>query len=116
MTLEILPAPLKFKSVPASVEISKGGSAEVPVELERLFGFAEAVELSLVPPQGVPGFEAKPVSVAKGQGAGKLALNAKPEAPDGDHAFVLLAKMNFNGVACELRQPVQVKVAAAPNP
>ena len=116
VTIKVAAAPLKLKEVPATVEVVASGQTELTVVVERLFGFGEAVELSLIAPEGVPGFDSKPVQVPKGQGAGKLVLAAKADAPVGQHAFSLLAKMNFNGVACELRQPITVNLTGAQAP
>jgi hypothetical protein len=116
VTLKIAAAPVRFKQAPPVIEVAKGAAAELSVEIERLYGFADTVELSMVPPKDLKGFEPKPVSVAKDQGAGRMGLRANPDAPDGTHAFDLLAKMNFNGVNCELRQPIQVRVVAAIQP
>ena len=116
LKLQVSAAPLSFKEAPAEIDIAKGGVAEMEVGFERLFGFADTVELTLEPPKDLKGFESKPVTVPKGQAAGKLSLTAKPDVPEGEHAFNLLAKMAFNGVNCELRQPLKVKVAGVPRP
>ena len=40
---------------------------EIPVSIKRLYDFADAVDLTLVPPQGVAGINAPKVTVAKDQ-------------------------------------------------
>ena len=113
ITLNIAAAPLRFKDVPTEMQVAKGASGELAVGFERLFGFAEAVELSLVAPNGLKGIELTPVPVAKDQAAGKLTVKVNADAPEGEHAFNLNGKVTFNGVACVLSQAVKVKVVGA---
>ncbi len=63
--LDIAPAPLVFKDVAPEIRVAKGGGEELPVAFERRFGFAEAVELSLLPPKDLKGFDVPAVSVGK---------------------------------------------------
>ena len=111
--LDIAPAPLLFKEVPPELQVSQGGQSEISVGFERRFGFAENVELSLVPPKDLKGFELPPVTVAKDPSRGSLIIRAAADAPVGEHLFTLVAKVNFNGVACDLQQPLKVVVVAA---
>ena len=111
--LKIAPAPVTFEGVATKVEVAKGAVTEVEVPVQRLYGFADAVELSLAGPNGIKGFALKPVTVPKEQGAGKLAVEVSGEAPDGEHAFILSGKVTFNGVACALQQPITIKVTPA---
>jgi len=113
--LKIEAAPLQFKDTPGEIEVAIGSSVEIPVGFERLFGFADAVELSVEPPKDLKGFEPKGVSVPKDQSAGTLSLKAGAEVPAGEHSLNLLAKMTFNGVNCELRQVLKIKITV-PSP
>ncbi len=78
--LDIAAAPLRFKEVrhqrsmcPRVGDASSRLDSSACLDLPKL-------ELSLVPPKDLKGFELAPVSVAKDQSKGKLIIRAAAEA------------------------------------
>jgi hypothetical protein len=68
------------------------------------------VTLGLPLPPGVQGIDAKPVTVPAGKASGVLLITAKPNAPQGPLAnMVVRALMDFEGKA-EVDAPIGLKV------
>jgi hypothetical protein len=110
VTVKIAPAPLKVEATPPSAALKPGEKQELAVNLSRLYGFAEQVSLSLVVPDQSIGVKAPDVNVPKDQSAGKLVLEAGPNAKPGEHQATLRAKLSFNGQQLQVEQPVAFKV------
>jgi hypothetical protein len=110
VTVKIAPAPLKVETGALAAPLKPGEKQELPVSVSRLYGFADQVALSLVVPDQSIGVKAPDASVAKDQTAGKLVLEAGPQAKPGEHKATLRAKLNFNGQPLQVEQPVTIKV------
>ncbi len=80
------------------------------MNLNRLYGFADQVTLSLVVPDASIGVKAPDVNVPKDQSTGKLILELAKEAKPGEHQLIIRAKLNFNGQQVQFEQPVVVKI------
>jgi hypothetical protein len=80
------------------------------VNINRLYGFADAVEISFEPPPGAAGLTANKVSIPNGQAEGKLEIAAAANATPGDHTVVVRAKGRFNNVEVQTTTNVVVKV------
>lgn len=107
--VRVRPAPITL-TPPAPVTIEVGGKAELPVSIQRLFGFADAVELVVVAPN-VKGLAAK-AGIEKDQSQAKLPLAADAATPAGDHAVMLEARLKLNGQAITVQSPLTIKVTA----
>ena len=106
------PIALTVNNPPAAVKQTE--KIELPVTINRLYNFAEQVELTLQPPQGVQGLSIQQVNVPNGQTEGKLEINAAQNATPGQHACVVKAKGRFNNVQVETTAPVTITVEAKP--
>jgi len=113
---DIISAPLHLHvaPVPVVLEIPKienplrsGGKLTVPVLVKRKYGFADGVELTLDPPQGI---SASPVQLAQDQSEAQIEITAEAGVPAGEHAFTLRAKLAFNGRKLEATRPFTVQV------
>ena len=85
----------------------------IPVKVERLYGFAEAVELEVAVPGTAKGVTAAKLSVAKEAAEGMLEITTAADAAVGDHAVTLNAKAKFNNVDITATATVKVSVQAA---
>lgn len=112
--LRIVDSPLTATAANPGAPLQAGAKAEVKVNLKRLYGFADAVELTLDPTPGVQGLSAAKVTVAKDQGEGKLELAAAANATPGEHTLTIKAKGRFNNINFETPVTVVVKVEPAP--
>ena len=93
--------------------VKQGEKAELTVALEKLYGFDEAVSITVAPPKGVGGMSAKKVSIAKGKADGKVELTAAKNAPEGEHEFTIQASGKFNNVTVQAKHTIVVKVQKA---
>ena len=109
--LQIVQTPLKLSVSPPG-ELKPESKVEVPVTIERLYGFADKVDLSIQPPKGVAGLAGK-LSIAKNAKTGKLVITAAKNAKPGEHAVTVRADATFNKVKVSATQVIKLKVLAA---
>ena len=110
ITVKIAPSPVKL-SIAEPATVAKGAKVEVPVNVQRLYGFADEVKLGLKLPEGTKGVAAPEVAVPKEAADGKLVIEATGEAAVGELALEVVAKMKFNGVDLEERAPLKLTVS-----
>ena len=116
IALKVAEAPVSIKlAAPAVGTVKQGEKLEVPVTIERLYGFADVVNLVVVLPKGAAGVSGT-LDLPANQTAGKLTLVTDKNAKVGDLKFDLAAKVKFNGQAVETSVPVELKVEAPPAP
>jgi hypothetical protein len=108
--LRIVSTPIKLAAAQAEVQVKKKDKAELLLQLERLYGFAEAVELTLEAPKDAAGLAAEKLSVAADQSEGRLQVTAAENTPVGKHAVVIRAKAQFNKVNVEATIPATIEV------
>ena len=90
----------------------QGEKLELPVKLERLYGFAEDVEILLEVPQGIKGLPAQKTNLPKDQTEAKLEVAAAADAQSGEHACTVRCRGKFNNVQVETTVPVTIKIEA----
>jgi hypothetical protein len=110
--LRIHPSPLKLSVEAASSPLKPGAKQELAVKLDRLFGFADQVDLTLEPPSGVQGLAAEKTTLKKDESQSKLEVAAAENATPGKHAYTLHARGRFNNVQVETTATVNVTVEA----
>lgn len=108
--VRIVDSPLKLAATAPGGALKQGAKIELPVTLERLYGFADQVEVTFEPPKGVAGLTVNKVTLPKDQTQGKFEIAANDKATPGDHTVTLRAKAKFNNVTVETTQSVVVKV------
>ena len=109
--LRVVDTPLKIAASNAVVKAA--AKIEVPVSLERLYGFADAVEITVEFPKGVTGLAVEKLSIAKDQKEAKLQVAATDKAPVGDHSITIRAKAKFNNIDVQASQQIVLKIEAA---
>jgi WD40 repeat protein len=111
VSLKLTPAPIVFAEFPSDARIVPGEKLEVPVKIERLYGFAEPVEiLATIPPEH-PGLKATNVTIDKDKSEVVLPIEATVEAKLGDLAIPIRAKLTLNGQAIEVAAALPLKIA-----
>lgn len=118
----VISTPIKVRIVESCLKASAGNplplkageKIELPVKLERLYGFDDQVELTLELPGGLKGVTATKVTLAKGQAEGKFEITAAKDATAGDHLVTVRAKGSFNKIENQATQVVKLSVLAAP--
>jgi hypothetical protein len=108
--LRIVASPIKLTTSENAAPLTPGGKREIEVKLERLYGFADAVELTLEPPAGAAGLSAEKVTLKKDESQTKLVIAAAADAKSGPYACTLRARGRFNNVQVETTMPVVVVV------
>src|SRR5207302_8488229 len=62
-TIKVAESPVAFAAPQPAATIKQGAKLEIPVTLNRLFAYAEAITLELAPPANVAGVSAAPVTI-----------------------------------------------------
>lgn len=110
LRLRIVETPLKLTAAAPANALKQGEKLELPVSIERLYGFTEPADITLELPKGVAGLTISKVAIAKGQQDGKFEVSANKDATPGDHAVTVRAKAKFNGLDVEATQQLVLKV------
>jgi hypothetical protein len=108
---KVTPAPVTMTAAAPATPLQPGGKLDVPVTITRLYGFADAVELTVTPPQGVAGISAAKVSVPADKTQATVTIEAAADMKPGDHALTLTVSLKQNNRPVTLAQPLAVKVA-----
>ncbi len=107
--VKIEPSPV-FLTLPAEVIVAPGAKAECAVKLERRYGFAEAVELTLRPPDGVTFLTVTKISAPKEAAEAKLVIECAAGAVAGKHTCIVEAKCTWNGEELFARREIIVEI------
>lgn len=116
VSLDIAAAPLDVAILSPATPLKAGTQVEVPLSLARKYGFADKVEIELLPPAGAKGVAAAKLELPANQARGKLVIVAAADAAVGLHALVVRAKLKFNGQDLQVEQiiPLVVEPPAPP--
>lgn len=112
VTLKVAAAPVTLSPEAPTTQLEPGQKIEIPVLIKRLYGFSDAVELSLVLPNEVKGVNAAKVTIPKDQTQAKVVVEAAANATTGNHKLNLRASLKFNGQDLKADQPVVLKIGA----
>jgi hypothetical protein len=98
-------------AVPGDGVIKRGASIEVPVTIVRKNGFAAAVDITVVLPDG-SGLSAAAINIPADQTEGKITIAAAAEAVVADvaNAVVRATTTEFKGRPASFDAPVTLKV------
>ena len=112
LRLRIVDTPLKLSVTEPKEAVQQGGQVEIPLGLERLFGFADKVDVSIDVPKSVKGLKAAKLSLDKDTAAGTLQISVQNDATVGDHTVKVRVQAKFNKIDVKVEQSVVLKVAA----
>jgi hypothetical protein len=116
ITLKVHPAPLTISSAPPAITLKQGESNEFAVQIARLFGFADGVNVSISPPPaGAPGVQFPNGNIPGGQNETKLKLTINPDGAVGEHACILRLQFSYNGQGMQVEQPLKLTIEKAPS-
>jgi hypothetical protein len=113
--LRITGTPLKLTVDPAQATRS-GQSVAVPVKVQRLYGFADKVELRLGLPRGIAGLEAGTASLGPDADSGTLSLAVGQSVAPGKYTVVVQARGKFNDVDVQANEPFTLHIEPAVEP
>lgn len=112
--IRVTESPVKLTLGQASLAGKQGEKLELPVSIERLYGYAEGVEVTCELPNGLGGINVKKADLKKEEAQGKVELTLGNDAKVGEHVLTIRARARFNNVQCDTEQTVTLKVDAAP--
>lgn len=110
ITIKVTEYPVKLNGPAGNFTVKQGEKVEIPLTIERLYDFNQAVNFQTVIPQGVSGLQVPNLSIAAGVGDGKVTIMAQPNATPGDHAMTLRVTLNFNGQNLTFDRPFTLTV------
>ncbi|QDU60314.1 hypothetical protein Pan216_11530 [Planctomycetes bacterium Pan216] len=115
ITLAIVEAPVRTQ-FPDVVGLEQGATIDVPLAVERLFGFADPVTLKATIGGSVKGLTAAPTTIEKGSSESLLKVAAIRETPTGRHAIPIELSLKFNNQTLKLARTLTVEITPAPAP
>ncbi len=92
----------------------QGEKCEIPVTVERKYGFDDAVEVTFEPPKGVAGVSAAKLTISKGASGGKLEITLNDNATVGQHEFTIRGRVKFNNVQLDETAAVALNIEEKP--
>jgi hypothetical protein len=112
LTLRVHASPIVLKPQAPSDAWPPSSQQTLRVDIQRLFGFKEKIDLSLTVPNGVKGISAPNVSIPSDQTQGQLAITLAADATPGSHACTLKATSQFNNIPVQAQTTVMVTIAS----
>jgi hypothetical protein len=91
--------------------LKAGEKFELPVKIDRLYGFDDQVEVTVDLASGLKGVTANKVSIAKGQAEGKIEFVAAKDATPGEHSVTVKAKGRFNNIENQTVQTLTLSIS-----
>lgn len=111
-TLDVTPLPLKVEIGKPSGALKPEGKVEIPVTIERLYGFADEVTLELELPKGFSGVKPVTVKISKDQTTATIVAAAAKKVTAGKHQFRIEARAKFNNQNLENDHPFEITIEA----
>ncbi len=110
VVVRIAPAPFTLAPI-AAAQLEQGAKIEIPINLTRLFGYADPVEINLAS-TAIKGVTIAKITVAKDQSQAKLVIETTATTAPGEHTLKLQASVKINNLTLTADQPLTLKVAA----
>jgi len=112
VTLKVTAGPIHLSTTQPTAAIKQGTTIELPVTIQRLYGFADAVQLKATPPKD-SGLTIADATIPAGQNEGKLQIVVSKDAAPTARVLTIQAVAKFNGQDLPITQDVTVTVEAA---
>lgn len=112
--IEVISAPLALKPADGQPALHPGQSVSLTLQVERLFGFAGEVELSVEPLSGLKLAKPATLKLPAAEGSALIPLEVPADQAPGAFPARVAAQVIFNGQALKLEQSLTLKVEAAP--
>ena len=90
-----------------------GSNLELPLSIERLFNYADPVEIGLKIPIHVVGIEAESVTIPKGETTSALLVRLAADLDPGDYPLKLEATLQLNEQEIQVAEPLTIRVQPA---
>lgn len=96
VTIKVTPAPITLV-IAAAPALKQGDKLELPITINRLYGFTNQVQINVSAPGGVGGLSIPQLVIPDNQTQGKLMISAAENATPGSHELKVQANLQFNG-------------------
>jgi len=106
--LTVVETPLALE-IPETIEVKKGATVDLAVKVAKLYGFAEAMKLT-VEVDAKTGLSAAAVDVAADMDTGTLKIAATAEAAPGDIQLTVVVAGSFNKLPVTSKKAITVKI------
>ncbi len=93
--------------------VRQGTQVELPITIERLYNYADPVQVRIVIPGGVEGITAATATIPRGKSDAKLAVTLGPAATLGVHKLTVNAIARLSGLELPATQEIELKVEPA---
>jgi hypothetical protein len=110
ITIKVTPAPITVAVPAPGAALRQGGKLEVPVTINRLYGFDNQVQFNVQLPGGVGGLSIPQLTIPQNQNQGTLVINAGNDATPGKHDLRLQGFLQFNNQNVQLIETVSITV------
>jgi predicted nucleic acid-binding Zn-ribbon protein len=110
VTIKITPAPITIAISPPAAALKQGGKLELPITINRLYGFTNPVQFNVQLPGGVGGLNIPQVTIAADQNQGMLVINAANNGTAGRHELRLQANLQFNNQNLQVLQSLPITI------
>ncbi len=114
----VISTPIKVRVMESCLQVAAplpgtlkaGEKIELPVKVDRLYGFDDSVEVTLELPNGIKGVSANKLTLAKGQADGKFEITSAKDATPGEHSVTVRVKGKFNNIENQASQIMTLRV------
>lgn len=96
VTIKITPAPITIAVPAPAAALKQGAKLELPVTINRLYGFTNPVQFNVQLPGGGGGLSFPQLTIPENQNQGVLIITAANNATPGKHELRLQANLQFN--------------------
>lgn len=108
--IKITAAPIQFASAVSGMSLKRGGKAEVAIQMKRLYGYKDPIEVSIVLPNELKGISVAKVTIPADQTEAKLLLESSTNATMGEKKVSLVAIAKLNNKELKIEQPLGISV------
>lgn len=108
--LSITAAPIKLSLKNDKPSVKVGEQIDIAVAAERLYGFADAIELEVALPPELKNVKVTPKPIAKGQNEAPITLATAKDSAAGTYTITLRGKPKFNNQNLTVEQTFTLKV------
>jgi hypothetical protein len=110
ITIKVTPAPIKIAVSAPQAALKQGTKLELPVMINRLYGFTNQVQFNVQLPGGVGGLSIPQLTIPDNQNQGNLVITAANNATPGKHELRLQANLQFNNQGLQVIETVPLTI------
>ena len=115
LDLTIHPSPILLTTRERPWHIRAGANLELPLSIERLFNYADPVEIGLEVPIHIVGIEAESATIPKGEKTSSLLVRLAADLDPGDYPLKLKATFQLNDQEIQVEEPLTIRVLPVRN-